>query len=86
MEKFAFLMRERRDEVVRLLMWEIGKTLPDSEKEFDRTLQYIRDTIDALKELDRASSRFTIAEGILGADPARAARRGALHGARSTTR
>jgi glyceraldehyde-3-phosphate dehydrogenase (NADP+) len=65
-EKFAFLMRERRDEVVRLLMWEIGKTQPDSEKEFDRTLQYIRDTIDALKELDRASSRFTVAEGIIG--------------------
>jgi glyceraldehyde-3-phosphate dehydrogenase (NADP+) len=65
-ERFAFLMCERRDDVVRLLMWEIGKTLPDSEKEFDRTLQYIRDTIDALKELDRASSRFTIAEGILG--------------------
>ncbi len=63
-ERFAFLMRERRDEVVRLLMWEIGKTLPDSEKEFDRTLQYISDTIDALKELDRASSRFTLAEGV----------------------
>ena len=66
MERFAFLMREQRDEIVRLLMWEIGKTLPDSEKEFDRTVQYIRDTIDALKDLDRASSRFTIAEGILG--------------------
>jgi glyceraldehyde-3-phosphate dehydrogenase (NADP+) len=65
-ERFAFLMRERRDDVVRLLMWEIGKTLPDSEKEFDRTIQYIRDTIDALKDLDRTSSRFTIAEGIVG--------------------
>lgn len=65
-ERFAFLMRERRDEVVRLLMWEIGKSLADSEKEFDRTLVYIRDTIDALKDLDRASSRFTIAEGIVG--------------------
>ncbi len=65
-EEFAFRMAEKRAEVVRLLMWEIGKTLPDSEKEFDRTLQYVRDTIDALKELDRVSSRFTLAEGILG--------------------
>lgn len=65
-EKFAFRMREQRDRVVSLLVWEIGKSLPDSEREFDRTLQYIRDTIDALKELDRASSRFTVAEGILG--------------------
>ncbi len=63
-EAFALRMRERRDEVVRLLMWEIGKSLPDSRKEFDRTLQYIRDTIDALKELDRVGSRFTIADGI----------------------
>lgn len=36
-EGFAYRMKERRDEVVKLLMWEIGKTLPDAEKEFDRT-------------------------------------------------
>jgi glyceraldehyde-3-phosphate dehydrogenase (NADP+) len=64
-EDFALRMRAQREEMVRLLMWEIGKTRGDSEKEFDRTLLYIRDTIDALKELDRVSSRFTIAEGIL---------------------
>ncbi len=63
---FAARMKERRDEVVRLLMWEIGKTLKDAEKEFDRTVAYINDTVDALKELDRTSSRFTIAEGIIG--------------------
>lgn len=63
-EEFAFRMRERRDEVVRLLMWEIGKTRADSLKEFDRTLEYVRDTVEAVKELDRASSRFAHAEGI----------------------
>ena len=42
-----------------------AKTRIDAEKEFDRTVQYIRDTIDALKELDRASSRFVIQEGII---------------------
>jgi glyceraldehyde-3-phosphate dehydrogenase (NADP+) len=51
--------------VVGLLMWEIGKTLPDSQKEFDRTLQYMRDTVEALKELDRASSRFALEEGFI---------------------
>ena len=30
-------------------MWEIGKSLPDAEKEFDRTVDYIRATIDALQ-------------------------------------
>lgn len=64
-EQFTLRAAERRREVVRLLMWEIGKTLPDAEKEFDRTIQYIRDTIDAAKDLDRLSSRFTVQEGII---------------------
>ena len=66
MEDFTFRMNERRDEVISLLMWEIGKTYDDSVKEFDRTVDYIRDTIEALKELDRNSSRFQIQQGIIG--------------------
>ncbi len=31
-EKFLVKMKERRTEVVNLLMWEIGKPLKDSEK------------------------------------------------------
>jgi glyceraldehyde-3-phosphate dehydrogenase (NADP+) len=46
-------------------MWEIGKSLKDSEKEFDRTVDYIVDTIDALKDMDRISSRFAIEEGVI---------------------
>ena len=38
LEKFAWRMKEQRGPVVKLLMWEIGKTLPDAEKEFDRTV------------------------------------------------
>ena len=65
-EAFAYRMQEKREEVVRLLMWEIGKPLPAAEKEFDRTVDYIRDTIDALKDLDRVSSRFVIEQGVIG--------------------
>jgi len=65
-EEFAYRMKEKRADVVKLLMWEIGKTLPDAEKEFDRTVDYIRDTIDALKDLDRVSSRFVIEQGVIG--------------------
>ena len=36
-EVFLGKMKEKRAEVVKLLMWEIGKPLKDSEKEFDRT-------------------------------------------------
>lgn len=65
-QTFVHRMKEKRDEVVKLLMWEIGKPLRDAEKEFDRTVDYILDTIDALKNLDRVSSRFVIEQGIIG--------------------
>ena len=65
-EKFTKKMVQKRDEVVKLLMWEIGKSLGDSQKEFDRTVQYIYDTIGALKDIDRTSSTFLIEEGIIG--------------------
>jgi glyceraldehyde-3-phosphate dehydrogenase (NADP+) len=66
MQNFVGRMIEQKQQVVSLLMWEIGKTLTDSTKEFDRTVQYIYDTIDALKDIDRAGSRFKIEEGIIG--------------------
>jgi glyceraldehyde-3-phosphate dehydrogenase (NADP+) len=66
MEGFISRMQAVRQEVVTLLMWEIGKTRVDSEKEFDRTIDYIRDTIEALKDLDRISSRFVKAQGVFG--------------------
>ncbi|MDB5979983.1 MAG: putative NADP-dependent glyceraldehyde-3-phosphate dehydrogenase [Pseudomonas sp.] len=65
-ELFLSRMREQRGAVVKLLMWEIGKSLKDSEKEFDRTCDYIVDTIGALKELDRRSSRFELEQDTLG--------------------
>jgi len=65
-ESFLARMREQRTAVVKLLMWEIGKNLKDSEKEFDRTCDYIVDTINALKDLDRRSSRFELEQGTLG--------------------
>ncbi|HEX42827.1 MAG TPA: NADP-dependent glyceraldehyde-3-phosphate dehydrogenase [Phycisphaerales bacterium] len=65
LEEFTLRMAETRARVVNLLMWEIGKSLADSEKEFDRTVEYIRDTISALKTLDRACSRFEMEQGIM---------------------
>jgi glyceraldehyde-3-phosphate dehydrogenase (NADP+) len=64
MLQFVKMMKEKRNDVVNLLMWEIGKSLKDSEKEFDRTVDYIIDTIAALKDLDRDSSRLKKEQGI----------------------
>jgi glyceraldehyde-3-phosphate dehydrogenase (NADP+) len=58
-------MVRQRGRVANLLMWEVGKTRVDSEKEFDRTVQYVYDTIEALKEMDRAAGRFSRNGGIL---------------------
>ena len=64
-ENFLLEMKKQREAVVKLLMWEIGKNLPDSEKEFDRTCIYIEDTIKELKGLDHRNSKFENEEGII---------------------
>jgi glyceraldehyde-3-phosphate dehydrogenase (NADP+) len=64
-EKFLERMKEKRSEVVKLLMWEIGKPLKDSEKEFDRTCDYITDTIKALKESDRHAAKIIEEQGFM---------------------
>jgi glyceraldehyde-3-phosphate dehydrogenase (NADP+) len=66
MEQFVKRMLEKKSEVVQLLMWEIGKSLTDSNKEFDRTVEYINDTIAAVKDFDRKAAHFAIENGIIG--------------------
>ena len=65
-EDFARRLAERREVIVRLMSWEIGKSLEGSSVEFDRTVEYLRDTVDALRELESASSGPTAEGGILG--------------------
>lgn len=64
-EQFTHKMLLQKDIVVKLIMWEIGKSYADSVKEFDRTVEYIYATVDALKDLDRQSSRFEHEQGII---------------------
>ncbi len=64
MEKFVEQMKTKHDEVVKLLMWEIGKSLPDSQKEFDRTIDYIYNTIEDYKQIDRDSAKFHKHSGV----------------------
>jgi len=66
MQDFTRRMVAQRRQIVNLIMWEIGKTLSDSEKEFDRTVAYINATIDALRGLDNDNSRFQVVESTIG--------------------
>ena len=49
MEKFLEIMKTKREEVSTLLMWEIAKNKTSAYKEFDRTVDYIEDTIEEFK-------------------------------------
>ena len=64
MENFVEKMLSKREEIVKLLMWEIGKNLNDSRKEFDRTVEYINDTIDEYKVIDRKGATFQNKSGV----------------------
>jgi len=63
-EQFLAEMKKQRSAVVKLLMWEIGKNLPDSEKEFDRTCIYIEDTIRELKHIDHGNSSLKMKKAL----------------------
>ena len=65
-EELARRMGGKKDEIIPLLMWEIGKSYREAEGEFDRTTDYVRNTINALKDLDRASAKFVVEQGIMG--------------------
>ena len=65
MEKFIALMLPKREEVIELLMWEICKKRSDAEKEFDRTVIYLKETIAEYKNLHREGSHITSVNGTL---------------------
>lgn len=64
MQRFVEGMREKRDLVVKLIMYEIGKTLTDATKEFDRTVKYIEESIEALRDLNTKESMLISKDGI----------------------
>lgn len=59
------LKTQKRDEIINVLMWEICKTKADATKEFDRTMDYIRDTISTLKGMLKAENAFIQEGGVL---------------------
>lgn len=50
-EDFCRRMRERRSDVVRLMVWEICKSVTESEQEFDRTMEYMEATLAELRRM-----------------------------------
>ncbi len=65
-EHFLALMLVQRAAVTRLIMWEVAKPLADCEKEFDRSVAYIRASIAALGLMEHDNARFLHVEGVIG--------------------
>lgn len=63
-EAFLEKISEKQAEIIKLLMWEIGKTYADAAKEFDRSVQYVRDSIEALQEMKRKESEVALVDGV----------------------
>lgn len=59
-------MNAKREEISRMIMWEIGKTYTDSLREFDRTIEYVRNTIAILREEERLTHRLKPESEIIG--------------------
>eukprot|EP00591_Stephanopyxis_turris_P015426 CAMPEP_0195536176 /NCGR_PEP_ID=MMETSP0794_2-20130614/45607_1 /TAXON_ID=515487 /ORGANISM="Stephanopyxis turris, Strain CCMP 815" /LENGTH=483 /DNA_ID=CAMNT_0040669505 /DNA_START=44 /DNA_END=1491 /DNA_ORIENTATION=- len=49
LEKLFLKLADKREEIVSILMWEIGKNRKDAEAEFDRTVSFAEQTIAAIK-------------------------------------
>jgi len=64
-EDFARRIGDKGLELARLEMWEIGKSYSSCQDEFKRTVEYIGDTINRLRELDDASNSIKKIEGFI---------------------
>ncbi|MFU8818953.1 MAG: aldehyde dehydrogenase family protein [Desulfurivibrio sp.] len=65
LELLATRMREVRAEVVRLLIWEIGKAHSEAEMEFSRTLDYLEATLAALREREEKAAEPVCCRGVI---------------------
>jgi glyceraldehyde-3-phosphate dehydrogenase (NADP+) len=64
LEKVVASLKEKRQEIINVLQWEICKTTADATAEFDRTMLFVDATIKAFKESSEASGTFLTVSGI----------------------
>ena len=64
-EAVVAALKERRDEILNVLMWEICKSEPDAAAEFDRTMEFIQKTIETLRVMDEEGARWRVVSGVM---------------------
>jgi glyceraldehyde-3-phosphate dehydrogenase (NADP+) len=66
LQRVVARLKERRSEIVNVLMWEICKTSGDAAAEFDRTMQFFEKTLETYRAADAADAgAWTETGGIL---------------------
>ncbi len=65
-ETFLKAMENAREDIVRLLQWEIGKTARESHNEFDRAVSYARSCLERITEYGQAKGAVIESNGISG--------------------
>lgn len=63
---FVAALRPLRDRIALHIMWEVGKVYSEALNEFDRTLEYTVETIDAALALDKRERRDTSLQQVVG--------------------
>jgi glyceraldehyde-3-phosphate dehydrogenase (NADP+) len=63
---FVEALRPLRGQVALHIMWEVGKVYDEACNEFDRTLEYTLETIDAALALDKRERRDTSLQDVVG--------------------
>lgn len=63
--EFLKAMSVLRKELSGFIMWETGKSIRESESEFDRTIAYLTDIVSEAAVFEHRSSRFVIEKGII---------------------
>lgn len=64
LERVVVALKEKREEIINVLIWEICKTADDAALEFDRTMLFIQATLQAYRDSD-ASSNWKSVSGVM---------------------
>ena len=65
-EAFLKELENAREDIVRLLQWEIGKTARESQNEFERAISYARSCLERITEYSSAQGAIIESGGISG--------------------
>ena len=63
---FIDAVRPLREHIALHIMWEVGKVYAEAVNEFDRTLEYALETVDAALDLDKRERRDTSLQQVVG--------------------